>query len=585
MAQPGFTSLLINNPDLLPHLTLDAVLDAFQELEGYVETRTVMDNVMNIVDGEGRISQCIISFHTHAQAASAIALHPVLTIAAHTYAVNASRPNNMDNARTNSTAQQPYPVASRPEGQRPRKRLRKEPPKPPKPQCKVCFTELDDAYSTPCRRCQSPRCYDCLKKEFEFALIDVERMPVTCCSIVVHHEVVDKILPTAEIEAYKLRFDETNTANPLYCPVPTCSTFLPPRLVAKDSTKVECITCQATVCTICKEQAHENHVCANNGLRAAIVDKFHYKVCPKCGIAVAKMFGCPHVRCQCGAHFCWDCLRPINACYRKPCRVAREDGQQSEFELTDSDSENEPDASAPEQVMQVDQPMTIPEADTVPVEEPVPVTENVVVAEPAVETNTNEAIESPPTVEETAAQQQVAREETMGEEATANIEAEIIENKEETEENLDDPETHDWEGGSVDFGDEPSDEAWDIWGCRHQFREFEKQHIPELWKVGVDPNQPGDLEVGCLSCFKGAEVWETKQEKETTEETKGDKTDSEPTPSSEPTSSSEPVVPVKKVSRSKRAFECTCCGVVYCGTCKRAAMEKVRKETTVMDEE
>lgn len=577
MAEPGFTSLIVINPGLLPHLTLADVTSAFQDLDGYVDVMTDTENV-----GEDlRISHCIISFHTSAQAASALALHPELIPNGHAHSVNPFFPNNMDstprdgginNPADNGSAHQQLLVTSQPDvRQRPRKRLRKEPPKPPRPQCKVCFTELDGPYSTPCRKCNSPRCYDCLKKEFEIALTDLERMPVTCCAMIVHHEVAIEILPMAEIEAYKLKFDENNTLNPLYCPVPTCSTFLPPRLVAKGSTKVLCFTCQATVCTMCKEQAGENHACGNGGPRESILDKFHYKTCPKCGTGVMKMYGCPHVRCQCGAHWCWDCRRPINACYNKPCRVAREDGQHSEPDANDPDSGDEPDTSAPEQVVQPDQPMMTTETDNVTMEESAPVTENIAVTEPAVETNTNEAIGSLSTVAEDTVQQQVVEERTTGDQATANTETEVTEI-----ENLDDPDSRDWENGSDDFGEEPSDESWDIWGCRHQFRDFEKQYIPEFWRVGVDPKQPGDLEVGCLSCFEGAKVWETKQT-ETPEDTKDDKKESELE------SSAVQTLPEKKINKSKCAFECLYCGVVYCETCKKAAMKKMLKERRPSD--
>ncbi|KEF58487.1 uncharacterized protein A1O9_06413 [Exophiala aquamarina CBS 119918] len=578
MAQPGFASLIISNPGLLPHLTLADVTRAFQDLEGYVDITTDTENV-----GEDLcIRQCIISFRNSSEAARALAAHPELITNGQTFSVNPFSHNNMDSAGIDNPAddesEQPQQlVGSQPDARRrPRKRLRKDPPKPPKPQCKVCYVELDGPYSTPCRKCNSPRCYDCLKTEFKVALTDLERMPVTCCAMVVHHDVANKILSMEEIDTYKLKFDENNTPNPLYCPVPRCSTFLPPRLIAKGATKVICPTCLAMVCTICKEQAGKNHACGKGGQREIILDKFHYKICPKCGTGVMKMYGCPHVRCQCGAHWCWDCRRPINACYRKPCRVAREDGQESEPDANDSESEDEPDTSVPDQMVQAEQPMATTETDNVTFEESAPVTENIVVPEMVAETNTAEATQIPSTLAERTIQQQVIGEGPTEDQAAANTDAAATEL-----ENLDDPDAQDWENHSDDFGEEPSDESWDIWGCRHQFRDFEKQHIPDFWLVGVDPKQLGDLEVGCLSCFEGAKVWETKQPTETAEETtEGTKDDKE---DSEPKSSPKQNLLEKKVNKSKCAFECLYCGVVYCGGCKKTAVKRMRDERTAMD--
>jgi hypothetical protein len=610
MAGQGFTSLAITNIDLHPDLVYTIVDQAFQDLEGYLSTRAQTETV----NGSLRFRFCIVDFRTSPEAANALDLHPQLTYNGQSYPVSPFFDANMNNTpgdtlfeplEQRDRAQAPPPqgstVTSTPSlERRPRKRLRKEPPKPPKPQCKVCFTELEGLYSTPCRKCKSPRCYDCLKREFGIAMTDLERMPVVCCGTVVHYEVVNKLLPTAEIEAYKLRFDEQNTPDPLYCPVPTCSTFIPPRLISKHETKVHCLTCSVTICTKCKQQANDNHVCAKSELREAILATFHYKICPKCGTGVMKMFGCPHVRCQCGAHWCWDCQRPMNACYRKPCRVAREDGQHSENDGEDSDSDDEVETLLPEQMVQAEQTTTTTGDGSVTVGMSAPVAEVVVVVESVVEAtpmaldssnlggelttgtiedgaaNVEDATEAITPTAEDSDPQQAAGEETTGEPATANTEPAAPET-----ENLDDPDLLDWEAESINFGDEPNDESHDVWGCRHQFRDFEKQHIPEFWQAGVDPKESGDLEVGCLSCFKKAKVWETKEDEKPSEsstEEKAEKDDAEPTIPEEN-------LPKKKATTTNCAFECQLCGVIYCGTCKKAAIKKMRKERRAADDD
>src|ERR1700761_1115428 len=60
------------------------------------------------------------------------------------------------------------------------------------------------------------------------------------------------------------------------------------------------------------------------------------------------MYGCPHVRCQCGAHWCWDCQRPMNACYEKPCRAARDAGNHSDGAAEEADSDDDNTATVPQ---------------------------------------------------------------------------------------------------------------------------------------------------------------------------------------------------------------------------------------------
>lgn len=611
MAGQGFTSLTISDINLHPDLVCTVVEHTFQDLEGYLSTRAQTESV----DGTLRLRLCIVDFRSSPEAANALHFQPQLTISGHIYTVAPFFDTNMDNTPADTLfepleqrdrAQAPPPQMSTGTSppsheRRPRKRLRKQPPKPPKPQCKVCYTDLEGLYSTPCRKCKSPRCYDCLKREFGVAMMHLERMPVICCGTIMHYEVVNKLLPTAEIEAYKLRFDEQNTANPLYCPVPTCSTFIPPRLFSKNETKVLCITCSVTICTKCKQQADDNHICAKIEQREAILNTFHYKICPKCGTGVMKMFGCPHVRCQCGAHWCWDCQRPINACYQKPCRVAREDGQHSEQSADDFDSDDESEIVLPGQTAPAEQPTTTTSESNVTAGISATVAEDVVVTEPVVETmpielvssnlegelmtgtiehgapNVEDATEMITSTTEEAALPQVAGDVTTGEQTTENTEAPAPET-----ENLDDPALRDWEAESIDFGDEPNDESHDIWGCRHQFRDFEKQHIPEFWQAGVDPKTPGDLEVGCLSCFKNAKVWETKED----EQASGSSNNQMETKKDD----EKPIIPEENLPKKKTdtnhcAFECQLCGVVYCGKCKKAAIKKMRKEKRADDDE
>lgn len=207
--------------------------------------------------------------------------------------------------------------------------------------CRICVNPINSPYSKPCLRCKKAWCLDCVKTWFTMATQDFERMPARCCNVVMHHGVAGGILSTVDFEAYKLKYDEHTTANPLYCPVPTCSTFIPPRLIDSTQSTVDCTVCTTRICTKCKQLSAPGHICEEE--TAVIqIKAFNYKICPKCGTGVMKMYGCPHVRCACGAHVCWDCMRALAVCYRSPCTSAIADGQYGDDEYDEStDSEGD----------------------------------------------------------------------------------------------------------------------------------------------------------------------------------------------------------------------------------------------------
>ena len=156
---------------------------------------------------------------------------------------------------------------------------------------------------------------------------------------------------------------------------------------------------------------------------------------------------------------------------------------------------------------------------------------------------------------------------------------------------LDDPEATDWEHDSMDFGDEPADENWDVWGCSHNFDNLEKNEIPPFWKVGVDPSKSDPIEVECMSCFKKARVWENVpvwiSKPEETGEDAEDGTIIGSAMIDEVMDNARMLVKGgahaaeaeleerKERNGTKCAFDCSTCGIIYCGPCSRAAVRNL----------
>ncbi|ELR04327.1 hypothetical protein VC83_04024 [Pseudogymnoascus destructans] len=268
--------------------------------------------------------------------------------------------------------------------------------------CSVCLDRFSgqDSVGTnfpySCERfCGQVICITCLKDWFIDACKNESKMPPRCCCTV-PLSAVSHLLAKDQVDLYKAKFEEWRTPDRFYCPVPTCSTFIPPRLIkeasrqnqikqtsseyltpqpqnenlnlgneqipslssfheqyfSKKDVDVKCTAsvspistalstttcpkCSVSICTRCRLVQHPDAPCPQTDLDpllAAQLDKWKIKRCPKCRAGVRRMFGCAHIECRCGAHFCFACLEPIKKC----------DGQCEDDDFDDDDNMSEDD--------------------------------------------------------------------------------------------------------------------------------------------------------------------------------------------------------------------------------------------------
>ena len=260
------------------------------------------------------------------------------------------------------------------------------PPAPAKPtltlplpevQCVICCTELPGTKHPkhmkevvkPCRQCGSAYCGSCIKRMFTECCKDTTRMPPRCCGqIPIHY--AKPHLTKEEFAEFKSKYEEWLTPNPFYCPVPTCSAFIPERLLPNQVTKKQgkrvdsgvgtptlnvfaCPTCSAEICLECRQVAHPDAICniSEFGIDAEtteLLKSWGYKRCPKCGHGLKRMYGCLHMECRCGAHFCYMCMDEPEDCGGACNEYGEDDG--SDGNITESDEGESPsgtnDASA-----------------------------------------------------------------------------------------------------------------------------------------------------------------------------------------------------------------------------------------------
>ena len=334
-------------------------------------------------------------------------------------------------------------------------------------QCLVCCSPLPNEKDRrhvheaikPCRSCSSTYCIPCVRNMFLAACKDSTRMPPRCCTqFHLHH--IKAYLTAEEIAEYRSKYEEWNTKEPFYCPTPSCSTFIPARLLpqrarAEGRRKVdsgvgiftppefECPQCEARICVDCRQLSHPNNLCSKldfgvDPATAALLKAWGYKRCPKCGQGLKRMYGCSHMECRCGAHFCWGCLKNKDVCEGE---CNEDDGEEYQGDMP------EPDESEPVHETGID--------DT-----------------GELQTATARVIEVATTDSVTEAQTTFRPR------------------------NLDGGSSEYWMHQDLDFGDEPTEDIQDrAWGCTHSFDpytiSFTESFLGTSWPYGME----------CVKCW------------------------------------------------------------------------------------
>jgi hypothetical protein len=355
---------------------------------------------------------------------------------------------------------------------------------PPSSQnCLICCTPCDGPGKDPakevypCNSCTHAYCVPCLKDMFLAACRDLSRMPPRCCTqIPLHH--VRPYLTTDEISLFKAKYEEWGTSNPFYCPIARCSTFIPNHLLPQarangkgkqrvDSgigtpTKptVTCPECEVEICTNCRSLAHASGICSPfdfgvDEQTADLLQKWGYRKCPKCGQGVKRMFGCNHMECRCGAHFCWGCMQGRDNC------VGDCDDDEDEYSNYEPDEEGDDETE----------------------EEKLPAT----IASPTREITGSQTLPATTTSTTTTEKHEDPAIETPPSEARVR--------------NLDGGSGRYWEEQGFDFGDEPTDDYQDrSWDMKDAFAKGASTHHMECMKcwapVHPEVQMPASIRTG-----------------------------------------------------------------------------------------
>ncbi|KAJ7440784.1 hypothetical protein B0H11DRAFT_1750513 [Mycena galericulata] len=191
--------------------------------------------------------------------------------------------------------------------------------RPARASCVICRDDLrvSTAFRAPCAHFYCP---DCISNLARACVNDESLFPLQCCRQALPMEGTDgvfaqlNILLRSSLRA-KAREFSTLSKDRLYCPRPTCSTFL--GSTADHAGDVTCPLCRTEVCLGCQQVVHPGVRCGENTALEqvkALAREHHWQTCPGCEQIIDLQQGCYHMTCRCRTEFCYVCAAPWKNC-------------------------------------------------------------------------------------------------------------------------------------------------------------------------------------------------------------------------------------------------------------------------------
>jgi hypothetical protein len=137
--------------------------------------------------------------------------------------------------------------------------------------------------------------------------------PPQCCRTPIPSDLYIPLMTDHEAREFESKSKEFTTKDRFYCSAPACSIFLGERSMGASLKAVTCPSCSARTCDTCGHAAHAWHVPCSDRLdpdERALLEmgkRARWQQCPACRRIVERTEGCPHMRCLCGAEFCYRC--------------------------------------------------------------------------------------------------------------------------------------------------------------------------------------------------------------------------------------------------------------------------------------
>ena len=204
--------------------------------------------------------------------------------------------------------------------------------------CEICLEEFSlldyTNYFLNCNCVLHNVCFDNLVK----SAVENNSLPVKCpnCKIPVHPNFIEDSLRNANPQLFEKyehfsmnNFIMSNNDEYSSCPTPGCEYMF---FFNPGEHNFLCPLCNKNYCLNCKDEWHRGLTCQQykdsrdvnklDNQFFQFVKGAKFKMCPKCKYWVEKNQGCNHMRCRCGADFCYLCgeimdMRRNHICRKK----------------------------------------------------------------------------------------------------------------------------------------------------------------------------------------------------------------------------------------------------------------------------
>lgn len=165
--------------------------------------------------------------------------------------------------------------------------------------------------------CGHDYCRDCITDLVKACTRDESLYPPRCCGQPFPYGNLVALLGPILRCTFDSKCIELDVSpnNRVYCPMPSCSTFLGSSENATGD--IICHVCKTSVCLLCKQLAHSGENCSENAAMLEVRELARterWQTCPVCKAIIELRHGCYHMTCRCRAQFCYLCAVPWKNC-------------------------------------------------------------------------------------------------------------------------------------------------------------------------------------------------------------------------------------------------------------------------------
>ncbi|KAL7617119.1 hypothetical protein Lser_V15G01519 [Lactuca serriola] len=190
--------------------------------------------------------------------------------------------------------------------------------------CGICMdTKAHSKMFSNSKVCGHLFCVDCIREHVSVKIKEnmaEVKCPDPKCKRLIGPELCGSIVPKEVLERWEDALCESLilATQKFYCPFKDCSAMLVDD-GGEAVTSSECPNCHRLFCAQCKVAWHTGIDChefkslkkdernPEDLMLMQLAKNKQWKRCPSCNFIVEKRYGCHHISCRCGQHFCYGC--------------------------------------------------------------------------------------------------------------------------------------------------------------------------------------------------------------------------------------------------------------------------------------